>query len=94
MSSKLLSAARKLLDDRAVEGNPVIIKDEACHTWLRDTPLKALHPNRQAQASCIIPCTYTVSSFYRSDIDEKTMLMQPRSLLGGAQRNSPGHTAK
>ena len=55
MSSKLLSATRRLLDDRAVEGNPVILKDEACHTWLRDTPLKALHPNRQAKASRIIP---------------------------------------
>ena len=72
MSSKLLSAAHRLLNDRAVEGNPVVVKDEACHTWLKDTPLKALHPNRQAQVSCIIPA---LVQFYLST-DQSLMRRQ------------------
>ena len=50
MSSKLLSAAHHLLDDDSnSEGVHAIARDDACHAWLRDTPVKALHPNRQEQ---------------------------------------------
>ena len=50
MSSKLLSAAHHLLDDDSnSEGHHAIVRDDACHAWLRDTPVKALHPNRQEQ---------------------------------------------
>ena len=50
MSSKLLSAAHHLLDDDSnSEGIHKIARDDTCHAWLRDTPVKALHPNRQEQ---------------------------------------------
>ncbi len=48
MPSKLLSTAHRLLENPAEGGSGITVKDEACHAWLRDTPLKALHPNRQA----------------------------------------------
>lgn len=46
MSSKLLNAAHRLLEDPSEEGNHITVGDRACYTWLRDTPLKALHPRR------------------------------------------------
>lgn len=48
MSSKLLSAAHRLLEGRTEDSNQGVVRDEACYAWLRDTPLKALHPNRHA----------------------------------------------
>ena len=50
MSSKLLSAAHHLLDDDSnSEGVHAIARDDSCHAWLRDIPVKALHPDRQEQ---------------------------------------------
>ena len=82
MPSKLLSAAHQLLETQTESENQITVKDKACHAWLRDTPLKALHPSRQVLYghACQVSI-YKLLSFWFTC---SRMLLQPNHLLGGA----------
>ena len=82
MPSKLLSAAHRLLENQAEGESHITVKDEACHAWLRDTPLKVLHPSRQAL--CGYACPFSVSCSVDLYLTGLCVLLQPHHLLGGA----------
>ena len=60
MPSKLLAAAHWLLEIQTDGTTHSTVKDEACHVWLRDTPLKALHPSRHVLLSQCVLFSFTI----------------------------------